>query len=136
VLAGARLKQLAEIRIRFTALRLEHRVELRDPSQGRAPQPVLAAYLQPDRMIPLDGVIGEISQQQTGLTDPLAKARRLYDYVLAHMRYENPPQNGQPLNFLHLLRGNRREGIQRGQVGIFLPRSGALVPHPALHRQD
>ncbi len=89
VLAGARLKQPAEIRIHFTALRLEHRVELRDPSTGQAPRPVLAAYLQPDRMIPLDGVIGEISREETrGLTDPLAKARKLYDYVLAHMRYD------------------------------------------------
>lgn len=89
VLRGARLRRPTEIRIRFTALRLEHRVRLRDPSPGKSLPSALAVYLRPDRMIPLGGVIAEISREQTrGLTDPLAKARRLYDYVLAHMRYD------------------------------------------------
>lgn len=89
VLRGRRLKRPNEIRITFTALRLEHRVRLRDPASRRALPPVLDAYLRPDRMIPLTGVIAKISRQQTqGLQDPLAKARKLYDYVLAHMRYD------------------------------------------------
>lgn len=87
--SGGRMKRPVDVRIEFTALRREHLVRLRDPSPGRAPGATLAAYLRPDHMIPLDGVIGKISREQTrGLSDPLAKARKLYDYVLAHMRYD------------------------------------------------
>jgi transglutaminase-like putative cysteine protease len=88
-LSGARLTRPTEILIRFTALRLEHVVRLRDPAPQKLPPASLAFYLRPDRMIPLNGVIAEISREQArGLTGHLAKARRFYRYVLTHMRYD------------------------------------------------
>jgi transglutaminase-like putative cysteine protease len=40
-------------------------------------------------MIPLNGIISQLSEQTTtGITDPLAKARAIYEYVVSHMRYD------------------------------------------------
>jgi transglutaminase-like putative cysteine protease len=39
--------------------------------------------------VPLDGVIAELSAQETrGIQDPLEKARAIYNYVIATMRYD------------------------------------------------
>jgi transglutaminase-like putative cysteine protease len=39
--------------------------------------------------VPLQGVIAELSAQQTsGIREPLAKARAIYNYVIATMRYD------------------------------------------------
>ena len=48
-----------------------------------------AHFLQPNRLVPLDGMIGALSEQETrGLQDPLAKARAIYNYVVSTMRYD------------------------------------------------
>ena len=83
----------AEIRVSFHAVRREHRVALdgigprgQPRTPGTAP---LRRFLEPDRRVPLQGVIGDLSAQVTqGLTDPLAKAGAIYNYVLANMRYD------------------------------------------------
>jgi transglutaminase-like putative cysteine protease len=50
---------------------------------------LLDRCLQPDRLVPLQGTIAELSEQVTrGIPDPLAKARAIYDYVVATMRYD------------------------------------------------
>jgi len=42
------------------------------------------------------GIIGELSAQETkGIQDPLAKARAIYDYVIATMRYDSLEAGGQ-----------------------------------------
>ncbi len=81
-----------DVKMTFTALRREHRVDLADPPAKAAP-PLSPAEkkrdLAPDKLVPLTGVIGETSAQQTkGITDPLAKARALYNYVVATMKYD------------------------------------------------
>lgn len=84
-------KTAFEIRISFHAQRLEHRVLLDGKSLGRD-QPAIAPvrFLKPDRLVPTDGVIGDLSRQETaGATAPLDKARRLYDYVIATMHYDH-----------------------------------------------
>jgi transglutaminase-like putative cysteine protease len=46
-------------------------------------------YLEPDKLVPLNDTIAELAKQQTaGDTTPLQKARHIYDYVVATMRYD------------------------------------------------
>lgn len=79
-----------EVRIVFHAQRFEHRVPLDSPGNPPAGQPVAstARFLQPDRMVPINGVIGELSIEQTaGAAQPLEKARKIYEYVVSTMKY-------------------------------------------------
>lgn len=86
-----------EVRLHFQALRREHRVAL-TPATGtaRAAEPTpaeLARFLQPDRLVPIDGLIAALAAQETrGLTRPLDKARAIYNYVVSTMRYEKSGQ--------------------------------------------
>lgn len=89
---ASKIAQPADVRVTFAVTRREHRVPL-EPRPASAPSPAspadLQRYLQPDRLIPLQGVIGQLSAQETqGLQDPLAKARAIYNYVIATMRYD------------------------------------------------
>ena len=85
-----------EVTLNFQVTRQEHRVEL-----GRNPAALdmklkstpgageLKRFLEPDRRVPLAGTIAELSAQQTrGLQEPMTKARAIYDYVVATMRYD------------------------------------------------
>jgi transglutaminase-like putative cysteine protease len=90
---GAQVSSLEEVRMSFEVTRQEHRVEL-DPrpvsaqSAGVDP-PGLQRFLQPDRRVPLQGVIAELAAQETrGIQDPLEKARAIYNYIVATMRYD------------------------------------------------
>jgi transglutaminase-like putative cysteine protease len=88
----AELNKGLTVRVTFIAVRREHRVEL-DAKPARAAAPLSPAErkrdLEPDRLVPLTGVIGETSAKETkGITDPLAKARALYNYVVATMKYD------------------------------------------------
>jgi len=79
------------VTLKFDALRREHKVSLDAPSPSADPPTAaeLKHYLEPDKLVPLDGVIGEMSAEQTkGLTDPLAKARAIYAYVVATLKYD------------------------------------------------
>ena len=82
----------ADVKITFDVTRREHRVALEPrpaAASSHVPTADLQRYLEPDRLIPLNGVIAELSAQQTkGLQDPLAKARAIYNYVIATMRYD------------------------------------------------
>ena len=81
-----------EVRITFQATRQEHRVALGARTTGPsmlAGAGELRRFLEPDRRVPLQGIIGELSAQEThGIQDPVAKARAVYDYVIATMRYD------------------------------------------------
>jgi transglutaminase-like putative cysteine protease len=82
-----------EVRLTFDVTRREHRVAL-----GSAPtsepadaldSPELRPFLKSDRLVPIDGRIAQLSAQTTqGITNPLAKVRAIYDYVVATMRYD------------------------------------------------
>ena len=89
---AAKVSEPAEVRVTFRAKRSEHRVELgaSSTSVNKRPGPdELQRFLQPDRRVPLQGTIAELSAQETqGITEPLAKARAIYDYVIATMRYD------------------------------------------------
>jgi transglutaminase-like putative cysteine protease len=79
-----------DIDLAFHVKRFEHRVRLDasdDPASGPAD---LTRFLQPDRLVPIDGEIAELSRQQTqGATTAVEKARKIYDYVIATLRYDH-----------------------------------------------
>jgi transglutaminase-like putative cysteine protease len=89
---AAKVTEPTEVRISFEVARREHRVALNAhpvTKQSGLTSPDLQRFLQPDRRVPLQGVIAELSAQQTvGLEDPLPKARAIYNYVIATMRYD------------------------------------------------
>jgi transglutaminase-like putative cysteine protease len=81
-----------DIRMTFDARRDEYKVTLPagDPPAPNSFPPGVARYLMPDRLVPTNGIIGELSSEQIeGITDPLAKARKIYEYVIAHMHYDH-----------------------------------------------
>lgn len=81
-----------DIQIAFDARRDEYKVALPagDPPATASFPPEIARYLLPDRLVPINGMIGDLSSEQTaGISDPLQRARKLYDYVIAHMHYDH-----------------------------------------------
>ena len=75
----------------FTVERTEHVHKAFAEVSSSAPSapPDLARWLQPDHLVPLDQRIRELSAEVTaGKTTDLAKARAIYDYVLANMKYD------------------------------------------------
>jgi hypothetical protein len=78
--------------IHFVATRFEHKVPLDSPSAKLVAMnnpSDLQRYLKPDKLVPLNGVIADLAKEHTaGDTTTLAKARHIYDYVLATMRYD------------------------------------------------
>ena len=82
-----------DVTLRFTATRHEHKVALdgalKDVSATLPADPMLHRYLEPDKLVPLNGVIGELAKEHTaGDTTQLEKARHIYEYVVATMRYD------------------------------------------------
>jgi transglutaminase-like putative cysteine protease len=83
-----------DVLLRFTAVRREHRVALDAAALGNVSaatsrDPNLQRYLEPDKLVPLNGIIAELAKEHTaGDTTPIQKARHIYDYVLATMRYD------------------------------------------------
>jgi hypothetical protein len=79
---AGKLATAAEVRISFHATRQEHRVEL-DARPASAPSAGadlsgLQRFLKPDRRVPLDGIIAELSVQASrGIQDPLESASNL-----------------------------------------------------------
>ena len=88
---AAKITEPSEVRVSFQVTRHEDRVMLDAHKATTQPElsPELRRFLQPDRRVRLDGVIADLSAQETkGLEDPLAKARAIYNYVIATMRYD------------------------------------------------
>jgi transglutaminase-like putative cysteine protease len=83
-----------DVALRFTAVRREHRVSLdtaslKNVSTSASRDPSLQRYLEPDKLVPLNGTIAELAKEHTaGDTTPIQKARHIYDYVVATMRYD------------------------------------------------
>jgi transglutaminase-like putative cysteine protease len=90
----AQLEAGFDISMHFIATRYEHKVSLDPASANRVAMntpatPDLQRYLEPDTLVPLDGVIADLAKEHTaGDTTALAKAHDIYNYVLATMRYD------------------------------------------------
>jgi len=80
---AAQMSSLEEVRMSFQVTRQEHRVDLDArplSAQSGVNSPGLRRFLQPDHRVPLQGIIAELSAQQTlGIQDPLEKARAIYN---------------------------------------------------------
>lgn len=79
--------------VTFTAIRSEHRVPLDPPAKKSGTMalndPSLKRYLEPDNLVPLNGVIADLAKEHTaGATTRLAKAQQIYDYVVSTMHYD------------------------------------------------
>lgn len=147
-LTGAHGASAGNIGITFHATRLERRVDLataNDPPGAFPPE--VQPYLQPDKLVPIDGKIGELSREQTaGIADPMQKARKLYDYVISVMHYDHDgtgwgrgdavwacdAKHGNCTDFHSLFIGMARAaGIPaRFEIGFPLPadQSGGTIP--------
>jgi len=84
-----------DVTLLFNATRREHAVNIHSPAMQNASaalpanDSLMKRYLEPDKLVPLNDTIAELSRQQTaGDTTPLQKARHIYDYVVATMRYD------------------------------------------------
>ncbi len=81
------------VKVEFRVDRREHSVRLDGDAIGKAeksndPTP-MSRYLEPDHLVPTDGVIAQLSAEQTkGLTTPIEKARAIYNYVVSTMKYD------------------------------------------------
>jgi len=73
--------------VKYDVVRREHVMDsaLRTPASGKE----LGRFLQPDKLVPITGLPAQIASQQVkpGMTG-MEKARALYDYTFANMRYD------------------------------------------------
>jgi transglutaminase-like putative cysteine protease len=144
-----------DITMYFQATRFEHKVSLDSPtaklvSLKASTPPDLQRYLQPDELIPLNGVIAQLAQQNTvGDTTTLAASRHIYEYVVATMRYDKSGQGwgrgdavwactskrGNCTDFHSLFIGMMRaSGIPaRFEIGFPLPESKTDDDIPGYH---
>ena len=76
----------------FRATRHENRVDVEKAPRAapaQATRAELKRSLEPDRLVPLDGLIADLSRSETKNQEkPLDKARAVYKYVLSTMRYD------------------------------------------------
>ncbi|MBG98801.1 MAG: transglutaminase [Solibacterales bacterium] len=77
----------------FEVTRKENYVALEDrPYSAKTDQNLgedMKKFLQPNHLVPIDGLIGKLSQTQTaGAENTLDKARLIYDYVVSTMSYD------------------------------------------------
>ena len=144
-----------DVVLRFTAVRREHKVALdaaalQSDSASTPRDPNLQRYLEPDKLVPLNGVIAELAKEHTaGDTTPIQKARHIYDYVLATMRYDKTGEGwgrgdavwactskrGNCTDFHSLFIGMMRSsGIPaRFEIGFSLPEGKAEGDIPGYH---
>lgn len=144
-----------DVTVRFVATRFEHKVPLDSTSanlvtMNSSSTPDLRRYLEPDKLVPLTGVISELARRQTaGDTTTLAKARHIYDYVITTMRYDKSGEGwgrgdavwactskrGNCTDFHSLFIGMMRaSGIPaRFEIGFPLPESKSDGDIPGYH---
>ncbi|HUK90603.1 MAG TPA: transglutaminase domain-containing protein, partial [Blastocatellia bacterium] len=81
-----------EIELKFKVRRSEYIKKdfaRRQPVSAGRLDPSVAAYLKPDRLVPLnDRITGLAAEVTAGKTTDLEKARAIYDYTLANMKYD------------------------------------------------
>ena len=145
---SSRIQAPFEIRLTFHVVRYERRLDLASAIDPPSPFPKgVAAFLQPDKFVPVDGAIASVARELTqGLASPLDKARSIYGYVVSTMRYDHAgskagsgdaarafqSQSGNSADFHSLFIAMvRAAGIPaRFQIGFLLPdghEEGALA---------
>ncbi|HKN74589.1 MAG TPA: transglutaminase-like domain-containing protein [Candidatus Acidoferrum sp.] len=82
-----------DVTLHFTATRHEHKVTLVGATANNiavsSSDPMFRRYLEPDKLVPLNGTIAERAKEHTaGDTTQIEKARHIYEYVVATMRYD------------------------------------------------
>ena len=82
-----------DVTLSFTATRHEHKVILVGATANNvavsSSDPTFRRYLEPDKLVPLNGTIAELAKEHTaGDTTQIEKARHIYEYVVATMRYD------------------------------------------------
>jgi len=110
-----------EIRLTFHVLRYERRSDLALTADHRGVLPdEVIAFLQPDEFAPADGVIANLSREQTrGLSDPLQKARSIYEYLVSNCDLNHGDCSDFPSLFVGMARA---VGIPaRIEAGFVLP---------------
>ncbi|MFQ5776767.1 MAG: transglutaminase-like domain-containing protein [Terriglobia bacterium] len=143
-----------EVTLRFRVKRREHRVTPNAPAEHASATAIKPAerarFLQPDRLVPIDGVIAALAEQETsGLTHPLDKARAIYNYVVSTMRYDKSGEGwgrGDAIYACNSRKGNctdfhalfigmmRAAGIPaRFEIGFPLPRHRGAGDIPGYH---
>lgn len=149
-LDSAQIQKPLHIELVFHVKRSEDRVALQTVSSAPARTEAVDRFLQPDRLVPIDGEIGDLSRRQTqGASEPLAKARKIYDYVIATMHYDHAgtgwgrgdavwacnAKHGNCTDFHSLFIGMARAaGIPaRFEIGFPLPLNTASSAIPGYH---
>lgn len=143
-----------EVTMRFRVKRREHRVAPDAPAKNASTTAIKTAervrLLQPDHLVPTDGVIAALSEQETrGLTQPLDKAHAIYNYVVSTMRYDKSGEGwgrGDAIYACNNRKGNctdfhalfigmmRAAGIPaRFEIGFPLPRDREAADIPGYH---
>ena len=144
-----------DVMLRFAATRHEHRVgldsaALQNVSASASHDASLQRYLQPDKLVPLNGAIAELAKEHTtGDATAIQKARHIYDYVVATMRYDKSGEGwgrGDAIWACTSKRGNctdfhsvfigmmRSSGIPaRFEIGFPLPEGKAEGDIPGYH---
>ncbi len=151
----AKVQGPVEVKMRFRATRWERHADLAAYPPGGAARPLpdgpeMRRSLQPDHLVPIDGLIGHLSQEQTrGLADPLQKSHAIYEYVVSTMKYDKTGQGwgrGDALFACDVKKGNctdfhalfigmaRAAGIPaRFQIGFPLPANQHSGEIPGYH---
>jgi transglutaminase-like putative cysteine protease len=144
-----------EVKMRFQVTRRERHADLSAYQSVSATKPMpdgleMHRSLQPDHLVPIDGLIGHLSQEHTqGLADPLQKARAIYEYVVSTMKYDKTGQGwgrGDALFACDVKKGNctdfhalfigmaRAAGIPaRFQIGFPIPANQRSGEIPGYH---
>lgn len=152
---GAQLASGFDVTVHFVATRYEHKVPIdssatKPVAMKTSASPDLQRYLEPDKLVPLNGVIADLAKQETaGDTTEIAKARHIYDYVIATMRYDKTgdgwgrgdavwacsSKRGNCTDFHSLLIGMMRSsGIPaRFEIGFPLPEGKSEGDIPGYH---
>ena len=141
-----------EIKLRLWVTRRENKVALEPGAAGNgsASPAELQRALEPDRLVPTDGLIAQLAAQETrGLTDPLDKARAVYRYVVSTVKYDKSGQGwgrGDALYACNVRKGNctdfhalfigmmRASGVPaRFEIGFPLPADQPAGEIPGYH---
>jgi transglutaminase-like putative cysteine protease len=77
------------VTVTFRVNRQAHRALPGAGPVEKLPDAVLARYLAPDHLVPIDGKIAEEAKRVAGdAGDSFSKARRLYDHIVSTMKYD------------------------------------------------
>ena len=140
------------VAMRFEVTRREYVRDLKtaNAKEAQAKDAMLKRYLEPDKLVPLNATIAELARTKTaGATEPVEKARRIYDYVASTMRYDKSGEGwgrGDAMWACDSKRGNctdfhsvligmmRSSGIPaRFEIGFPLPEGKSQGDIPGYH---